>query len=170
MAWRRISYGLLVSTLMACDGGGKGGTGAAGTSGGGGTTGSAGSSGNAGTSGSAGMAACRPSQQFFVDEIWPNVLAKDYGGTHCYDSSCHGVLAPNALDLLVQDPMPAGTVPLTGVWATNYMAAIEEMNCSNPSASRLLELPSGTKVHGGGKFFEPDGPEADLIKMWVTQP
>ena len=116
------------------------------------------------------MAACRPSQQFFVDEIWPNVLAKDYGGTHCYDSSCHGVLAPNALDLLVQDPMPAGTVPLTGVWATNYMAAIEEMNCSNPSASKLLELPSGTKVHGGGKFFEPDGPEADLIKMWVMQP
>ena len=43
--------------------------------------------------------ACRPSQAFFTTEIWPNFLTKDYGGKHCCDSTCHGALAPNALDL-----------------------------------------------------------------------
>jgi len=112
--------------------------------------------------------ACRPSQQFFIDEIWPNYLAKDYGGKHCYDSACHGALAPNALDLM--DPMTAGTIPLTDVWAANYMSATEEMSCSNVSASKLLEYPAGIRVHGGGKLIEPDGPEAMLIIMWISQP
>ena len=112
--------------------------------------------------------ACRPSQQFFIDEIWPNYLAKDYGGKHCYDSACHGALAPNALDLM--DPMTAGTIPLTDVWAANYMSATEEMSCSNVSASKLLEYPAGVRVHGGGKLIEPDGPEAMLIIMWISQP
>ena len=48
--------------------------------------------------------ACRPSQSFFTTEIWPNFLAKDYGGVHCYDSTCHGGLAPNALDLIMVPP------------------------------------------------------------------
>jgi hypothetical protein len=112
--------------------------------------------------------ACRPSQQFFIDEIWPNYLAKDYGGKHCYDSACHGALAPNALDLM--DPMTAGTIPLTDVWAANYMSATEEMSCSNVSASKLIEYPAGVRVHGGGKLIEPDGPEAMLIIMWISQP
>ena len=112
--------------------------------------------------------ACRPSQQFFVDEIWPNFLAKDYGGVHCYDSTCHGGLAPNALDLIV--PTAAATIPLTGDWANNYRTATEQMNCSNVAASKLLEYPAGIKVHGGGKVIEPDGPEAGLIKMWISQP
>jgi hypothetical protein len=114
--------------------------------------------------------ACRPSQQFFVDEIWPNFLAKEgyAGGVHCYDAACHGALAPNALDLIF--PTVAGAVPLTGDWAANYMAVTEEMSCSNVAASKLLELPAGIKRHGGGKLIEPDGPEATLIKMWISQP
>jgi len=112
--------------------------------------------------------ACRPSQQFFIDEIWPNFLAKDYGGQHCYDATCHGGLAPNALDLIV--PTAAATIPLAGDWANNYRTATEQMNCSNVAASKLLEYPSGIRVHGGGKLIEPDGPEATLIKMWISQP
>lgn len=116
--------------------------------------------------------ACRPSQQWFVDQIWPNFLAKDgyAGGVHCYDAACHGALAPNPLDLTVPDPSVTPTVPLTGVWATNYMSVTEEMSCSNVASSKLLELPAGIKVHGGGKLIEPDGPEATLIKMWISQP
>lgn len=114
--------------------------------------------------------ACRPSQQFFVDEIWPNFLAKDgyAGGVHCYDSTCHGALAPNAFDLVF--PTAGASIPLTGDWANNYMTTTEEMNCSNVAASKLLEYPAGIKVHGGGKLIEPDGPEATLIKMWISQP
>jgi hypothetical protein len=112
--------------------------------------------------------ACRPSQQFFIDEIWPNFLAKDYAGVHCYDSTCHGGLASNSLDLIV--PTAAATIPLTGDWANNYRTSTEEMNCANVAASKLLEYPAGLKVHGGGKLIEPDGPEATLIKMWISQP
>jgi hypothetical protein len=114
--------------------------------------------------------ACRPSQQFFVDEIWPNFLAKDgyAGGVHCYDSACHGALAPNALDLVV--PTTPGYLPLTGDWLNNYTTATEEMNCANVAASKLLEYPAGLRVHFGDKLIEPDGPEATLIKMWISQP
>jgi hypothetical protein len=116
--------------------------------------------------------ACRPSQQWFVDQIWPNFLAKDgyAGGVHCYDAACHGALAPNALDLIFYDPTTMPPIPLTGDPATNYMSATEEMSCSNVASSKLLELPAGIKVHGGGKLIEPDGPEATLIKMWISQP
>jgi hypothetical protein len=113
---------------------------------------------------------CRPSQQWFIDQIWPNVLANDTypNGVHCYDSTCHGALAPNALDLIF--PTSGGTVPLMAEWADNYMSVTEEMNCANVAASRLLEYPSGLRTHGGGKLFEPTGNEAMLIKMWISQP
>jgi hypothetical protein len=61
-------------------------------------------------------------------------------------------------------------LPLTGDWANNYMTVTEEMSCSNVAASKLLEYPSGIRNHGGGKLIEPDGPEATLIKMWISQP
>jgi hypothetical protein len=120
--------------------------------------------------------ACRPSQAFFTTEIWPNFLNKDYGGKHCWDSTCHGALAPNALDLIKvpdydpTDPNMLPPLPLTGDWANNYMTVTEEMSCSNVAASKLLEYPAGIRNHGGGKLIEPDGPEATLIKMWISQP
>jgi hypothetical protein len=114
--------------------------------------------------------ACRPSQQWFVDQIWPNVLAADGypNGVHCYDANCHGITAPNPLDLIV--PMVAGAVPVTGDWAGDYVSTTEEMNCANVAASRLLEYPAGLKTHGGGKLFEPTDMQAMLIKMWIDQP
>jgi hypothetical protein len=113
---------------------------------------------------------CRPSQQWFVDEIWPNVLALDTypNGVHCYDSACHGITAPNALDIIF--PNVGASIPLTGDWEANYVSATEEMNCSNVAASRLLEYPSGLRTHGGGKLFEPTGNQAMLIKMWISAP
>jgi len=117
--------------------------------------------------------ACRPSQAFFVDEIWPHFLAQDYGGMHCYDSTCHGGLAPNSLDLIFIDPLlPPPAIPLTGDWANNYRTTTEQMNCANVAASKLIELPAAIKVHGCGcgALIQPDGPEATLIKAWVSQP
>jgi hypothetical protein len=114
--------------------------------------------------------ACRPSQQFFAAEIGPNFLFKDYGGKHCYDSTCHGALAPNALDLVLPDLSIPAAIPLVNEWAADYMTVTEEMNCSNVASSKLLTYPGGINVHGGGKLIEPDGPEATLIKMWISQP
>jgi hypothetical protein len=119
--------------------------------------------------------ACRPSQRYFVEQIWPMVLSVDYGGKHCYDATCHGVSSANSLRLTT-DNLPPGTdamgmiavpLPLTMAWEANYRATAEQMNCSNVAASKLLALPSGQRPHGGGKLFEPTGPEAGLITAWV---
>src|SRR4029079_9885120 len=107
---------------------------------------------------------CRPSEQYFIDEVCQIYLSRDDYPTavHCYDASCHGALAPNAMDLVV--PTVPGAVPLIGDWAANYMAVTEEMSCVKAATRKRIELPAGLKVHGGGKLIEPDGPEATLVK------
>jgi hypothetical protein len=112
--------------------------------------------------------ACRPSQAFFVDEIWPNFLDKDYGGRRCADGACHGPAAGRPLTLLI--PEVVATTPLTMNWAANYRSATENMQCSQVDSSALLRNPSGQVTHGGGKLIEPNGPEATLLEMWVIAP
>ena len=41
---------------------------------------------------------------------------------------------------------------------------------ANVKASKLLSFPDGVLTHGGGMIIQPDGPEALLVEMWVTQP
>jgi hypothetical protein len=112
--------------------------------------------------------ACRPSQAFFVEEIWPNFLDKDYGGKRCADSACHAASAGRPLSLVM--PMTPSTLPVMLEWAANYRSVTENMQCSNVHSSPLLTNPAGLVTHGGGKLIEPDGPEATLIEMWVTAP
>ena len=112
--------------------------------------------------------ACRPSQAFFVNEIWPNFLDKDYGGKKCADSACHAAAAGRPLALVM--PLTPSTLPLTLDWAANYRSVTENMQCSNVRSSPLLTNPSGQVTHGGGKLIEPNGDEATLIEMWVTAP
>jgi hypothetical protein len=113
--------------------------------------------------------ACRPSQQFFADQIWPNVLSKEYGGLHCTDSTCHGGASSNSLRLLI--PLnPTPPVPLTMEWYDNYISTTQQMKCTNVAASLLLEKPTGFQPHIGGRLFDPESPEALLIKMWISQP
>ena len=112
--------------------------------------------------------ACRPGQQWFIDQIWPMVLSADYGGRHCYDSMCHGGASVNLLRLTV--PAGPGMIPLPMDWNDDYVAASNEMNCSNVDASNLLLKPTATVTHGGGMLFSPSDPQADLIKKWVMMP
>jgi hypothetical protein len=119
--------------------------------------------------------ACRPSQAYFVKEIWPNVLAKDYGGRKCSDATCHDPGSGRSLSLIANpqpmlDPNQPVPNPLPDDWAKNYVSATENMNCSNVSASALIELPTNTKVHGGGQLFKPTSMEVTSLTMWVTQP
>ena len=55
-------------------------------------------------------------------------------------------------------------------WYDNYISATQQMKCTNVAASLLLEKPTTIQPHLGGKLIEPDGPEATLIKMWISQP
>jgi len=112
--------------------------------------------------------ACEPGQQWFIDQVWPSFLGADYNGTHCYDSNCHGPSPKGQLALVV--PAEPGTIPFPADWASNYISASNLMNCSDPMDSRLLLLPEGGQVHGGGTLIMPAGPEAMLVEQWVTMP
>jgi hypothetical protein len=111
--------------------------------------------------------ACRPSQRFFHERIWPEFLAKDYGGKRCGDSRCHDSASPRQLRLAAPTSMP--TVPLPPDWAAAYKAATEQMFCTNASASPLVNRPSRVD-HGGGQLISAGGEETTLVQMWVEAP
>jgi hypothetical protein len=113
--------------------------------------------------------ACRPSQQVFADDIWPNVLSADYGGKHCYDAKCHDPASGRPLTLIANPQPPTSPpVPLVDDWGKNYRSATEQMNCSNVSSSALIIYPANLTLHGGGMLFSATGPEALKIQTWVN--
>jgi hypothetical protein len=111
--------------------------------------------------------ACRPSQAFFVSDVWPNFLAKTYeGGKRCSNSGCHD--SGSARQLVLTPPTSAPATPLPPDWVALYKSVTEQLLCTNVSASPLLAKPDGRQSHGGLKIIEPEGPEAMLVKMWVS--
>jgi hypothetical protein len=110
--------------------------------------------------------ACRPSQSFFIEQIWPNFLSKDYGGKRCSDRGCHDSGSGRAL--VLTPPQSAAAVPLPAEWAQIYRSATEQLLCTNVESSPLLARPDGRQTHGGQKLIEPNGPEATLVKMWIN--
>jgi len=110
--------------------------------------------------------ACRPSPSFFVEQIWPNFLSKEFNGKKCSDRSCHD--AGSGRQLVLTPPQSAGTVPLPPDWALIYRSTTEQLLCTNVDSSPLLTRPDGRQTHGGSKLIEPNGPEATLVKMWVN--
>ena len=108
--------------------------------------------------------ACRPSQQFFYERIWPEFLGKEHNGKHCSDTRCHDASSPRVLLLPVPTSQPG--LPLPTDWAAVYKAATEQMFCTNVSASPLIARPSNPD-HGGTMLIDANGPEAALVRMWV---
>lgn len=113
----------------------------------------------------AGVNACRPSQQFFVERIWPEFLAKTYGQRRCSDAGCHDGASLRQLSL--PPPTSAPTLPLPPDWAVVYTSTAEQVRCTNASASPLVVRPSSSD-HGGTKLIDAGGPEALLVEMWVA--
>jgi hypothetical protein len=115
--------------------------------------------------------ACQPPQEFFVTDIWPNYLAKSYGGKTCADANCHGTGTSSALRLVADPKTPNPvTFPLVGGtdWFANYNSASQSMNCTDVTGSALYTTPSGIdSSHGGGMLFSAGGPEFDLLQQWV---
>jgi hypothetical protein len=110
--------------------------------------------------------ACRPSPAFFVEQVWPNFLAKDYGGKRCSDRTCHD--AGSGRQLVLTPPTSAGTLPLPPDWSVVYRSVTEQVRCTNVDSSPLLTRTDGRQPHGGEKLIDQNGPEATLIKMWVS--
>ena len=111
--------------------------------------------------------ACRPSQRFFIERVWPEFLSQDYGGKRCSDARCHDVASPRELRLPV--PTSAPGLPLPPDWLAIYRSATEQMSCANPSTSPLVNRPS-VSDHGGGQLITAGGAETTLIQMWVSAP
>jgi hypothetical protein len=117
--------------------------------------------------------ACRPSQQYFYEQICPNYLAMDFGGKTCMDASCHGsqstvgVRLKIALTSCTQDAPP--TIPFVAgsTWFASYTSATHVMSCTDVAGAAFYTKPSGQEQHGGGKLFEPGGPELTLLQQWV---
>lgn len=112
--------------------------------------------------------ACRPSALFFMNEVWPNYLAKPLGGKRCSDGGCHA--GSSARQLVMPPPASAVMVPMPPDWATVYRSVTEQIQCTNVGSSPLLTRPNGRQVHGGGKLIEPDGEEERLVRKWVVAP
>ena len=122
--------------------------------------------------------ACRPSQIYFVNHIWPDVLNKPYGTKRCSDAGCHGAGNQTAF-ALIADPQPPMTAPAMGApdpvvmlplpddWLNNYRAASQEMNCDDPTASLLVLTPT-SPTHGGNMLFSPTSTEVTELEHWVS--
>jgi hypothetical protein len=65
-------------------------------------------------------------------------------------------------------PTSPGALPLPPDWAMVYRSVTEQLRCTNVESSPLLARPDGRQPHGGEKLIEPNGPEAILVKMWVS--
>ena len=108
--------------------------------------------------------ACRPSEAFFYERIWPEFLGKDYGGQSCSDRACHD--AASASLLVLPAPQSAPGLPLPPDWRLAYRSAADQLFCTNAAASPLITRPSQSG-HAGGALIDPAGPEAALVRAWV---
>src|SRR5262245_16464590 len=77
--------------------------------------------------------ACRPSQQFYYERIWPEFLSRDFAGKHCSDSGCHH--PSSARHLVLPTPTSTPTLPLPADWAAIYRSTANQMSCTNAGAS-----------------------------------
>jgi hypothetical protein len=113
--------------------------------------------------------ACRPSETFFVERVWPEFLSRDFAGKRCSDSGCHDAASARRLRLPAPSSPPG--LPLPADWGLVYRSATDQLICTSPGASPLITKPSGQASHGGNllaaPLIEPDGPEAALVRAWV---
>ena len=108
---------------------------------------------------------CRPSQKFFAEQVWPQLLSKDYGGKTCGDARCHSVTSGR--ELIVVAPTSMLTQPLPEDWMLVYRSATSQLQCTDVGQSTLLAKIDGRQTHAGGKLVERGGPESTLLRMWV---
>jgi hypothetical protein len=112
--------------------------------------------------------ACRPSRAYFLSDVWPSFIDKDYSGKKCGDSRCHD--PTSGRQFVVTPPKSAPGLPLPADWEANYISASMQMQCSDVKGSPLYTRAAGLQTHGPGKLIEPAGAEALVLQMWVTAP
>ena len=112
----------------------------------------------------------------------PGVHSRTAGDTYCALVRCSPVGAVAACAEAVHTVASATTrvtrmerrttelfPSLPPDWAAIYRSATEQLSCTNPSTSNLINRPSSSG-HGGGQLFMLGGEESALIQMWVSAP
>jgi hypothetical protein len=115
---------------------------------------------------------CHPSEQIFVERVFEEFLAVDFGGRSCGMGGCHQAGTARIPLVPPMDPKPTLFPLLPGSqWETAYVAATRYMNCESPTASELYVKPSAAAGHGGGMLFSPTDANgqaiAALLIDWV---
>jgi hypothetical protein len=117
-------------------------------------------------------AACEASRDYFVAHIQGEFFVAHGCATErdCHDySRGHGTLRLRPWE----SPPPSGSAladwPIG--WRENYLSAIQQLDCAEPLASRLLTIPEGLgNIHPPGPVIS-DRPDAGaLIDAWVAAP
>jgi hypothetical protein len=111
--------------------------------------------------------ACRPSQIFFAEHVWPEFLGQTYSGMTCGDARCHDPASGRPFRSEAPTSVPTYPFAAQSDWEKLYLSATQQLICTNVRGSELYTRPAGLRTHGGGKLIEPDGPEALLLDMWV---
>lgn len=102
---------------------------------------------------------CRPSESYFVDTIWPQMLDPADTSRSCVGAAgCHRTTdGRGPLRLDVSDP------------ASNYQVVTRFLNCGSPLDSALWTKPvSGVDPHGGGDLFDASLLQ-DVFLQWFNQ-
>ena len=108
--------------------------------------------------------ACRPSETFFYERIWPEFLGKDFQGKRCGDRGCHDAASPR--QLIIPSPTSPPGQPLPEDWQLAYRSAADQVFCTNAAASPLAVRPSQSG-HGVGALIDAGGAEAAMVRAWV---
>lgn len=112
--------------------------------------------------------ACRPSQRFFVERIWPEFLAQSYSGQTCGGATCHDPVSGRALRVLMPASTPSFPFSAQSEWETSYLSVTQQLNCSSVLGSELFTRPAGLRSQAHPRLIDPDGPEALLLQQWVA--
>ena len=114
--------------------------------------------------------ACRPSQRYFVDHIWPELLNMTFEGKTCGQSDCHGTQARQLVVIApTSTPTPPVPLPPGSDWETLYISTTRQLRCNNIRGSDLYTRPTGIAKHDPGKLIDEATLE-DLLLGWVAAP
>ena len=107
--------------------------------------------------------ACRPSEGYYRDVVWPDYLAPESPERSCVSApGCHrDTDGRSALRLIVEEPLSDQD------HRTNYDVVTSFLSCGSPQTSPLLSKPEeGRNPHGGGDIFGPDSEPYWIFLDW----
>jgi hypothetical protein len=115
-------------------------------------------------------AGCNAPPAFFVTDIWPKYFVPYMcGQSNCHDANAgSGYFRLHSVDgIPAPDPnSPTSTWP--DAWAQNFMAVEALLQCSDPTGSAVLSVPSGRSTPHPPGTVVTDIPGADaLFTTWL---